>query len=85
MAGSDSWDAAETSLFEDMISHGPPEMADDDFLELLYDTALFQTDLNPSDRDAVTDELYNYLWDEYGLDFDEVFDWEGYREWYDGT
>jgi hypothetical protein len=84
MAGP-NWDAAETSLYEDMISHGPPSIEDDRTLELLFDTALFQTDLNPGDRDAILDELYNYLWDEYGLDFDEVFDWEGYREWYDAA
>ena len=80
-----SWDAAETSLYEDMISHGPPSIYDDSVLELLFDTALFQTDLNPADRQLILDELYDYLWDEYGLDFDNVFDWEGYREWYDAA
>ena len=27
-------------------------------------------------------ELVDYFWDEYGLDFEEVFEWEDFREWY---
>jgi hypothetical protein len=78
----DSWNSAEADLFEDMARHGSPEMADDGMLQLLFDTALFDMELSPASRDAVLDSLYDYVWDEYHFDFDEIFDWEGYREWY---
>lgn len=27
-------------------------------------------------------ELVDYMWWEYGIDFEEAFDWEDFREWY---
>lgn len=28
-------------------------------------------------------ELVDWLWDEHGIDFEEAFDWEDFRSWYD--
>lgn len=28
------------------------------------------------------DDLVDYIWDEYGIDFEEAFEWEDFREWY---
>lgn len=35
-----------------------------------------------SRRDAFFEYLIDYAEDEYGIDFEEEFDWEGFREWY---
>lgn len=29
--------------------------------------------------------LVDYLWDTYGLDFEDAFDWEDFRSWYDAA
>ncbi len=31
------------------------------------------------------DSLKEYLWDEYGVDFDDVFDWDDYRSHYEAA
>lgn len=31
---------------------------------------------------AIRDNLHDYLQEEYGIDFDEVFDWDAWREAY---
>jgi hypothetical protein len=28
------------------------------------------------------EDLKDILWDEYGIDFEEIWDWEAFREWY---
>lgn len=28
------------------------------------------------------EDLISYMWDEYGIDFEEAFDWADFREWY---
>ena len=43
-----------------------------------YDETL-STDLHYAYQNA----LDNYLDMYYGVDFDEIFDWDAYREWYD--
>lgn len=30
-------------------------------------------------------DLVDYLWDEYGIDFEDAFDWEDFRAWYDAA
>jgi len=27
-------------------------------------------------------ELVDYMWDEYQIDWEEVYDWQDFREWY---
>lgn len=29
--------------------------------------------------------LVDYIWDEYGIDFEDAFSWEDFREWYGGA
>jgi hypothetical protein len=29
------------------------------------------------------DQLAQYIWDEYGINFEEVWDWDDFRAWYD--
>ncbi len=80
----EDWDAVEHLLFDALIG-GDDRIGDDDHLQALFDAAMFDTDRTSTERDAIYDELVSYLWDEYQIDFEEVFDWEDYREWYDSA
>jgi hypothetical protein len=77
----DHWYHDETSMFVDMLG-GDPHLVGDDSLQLLFHEALFDMELDPDTRDNIYNTLVEYMWDEYGIDFDDVFDWEAYREWY---
>lgn len=79
------WGAMEMHLYEDMSTGLPREFLDDRMTQALYDTALFNFDISKSDRQAVMDTLKDHLRDEYGVEFDDIFDWENYREAYDNA
>ena len=38
-----------------------------------------------NDNDQAYQDLVDYLWDVYGLDFEDAFDWEDFRAWYDAA
>lgn len=78
----DVWDSTERELYDDLVL-GEPEMIHDTHLQNLFDTALFDMGVDPAVREAALNDLDIYLFNEYGIDFDDEFDWEGYREWYD--
>lgn len=58
-------------------------MAQDFYLQDLFDTAMFDPDATHAERTEAYDILVDYMWDEYGIDFEETFDWVDYKEWYD--
>lgn len=35
-----------------------------------------------NDNENAYNELIDYLWFEYDIDFEQVFDWSDFREWY---
>lgn len=82
MASMDEWSEVEFQLFDSMASANP-DLYNDQWIQTLYDAALFEHDISSSDRAAIMESLRDYMWDEYGLDFDDVFDWEAFREAYD--
>lgn len=85
MAGLNEWSSlTEFRLFEDMAGHDP-RMYNDPWIQNLYDVALFNHDVSSSDRAAILSELRDRMSDEYGVEFDDVFDWEGFREAYDSA
>lgn len=49
--------------------------------DLFYD-AMYNDDLSIDERIEMFDELQDYLYDEYGLYFTDVWDWDDFREWY---
>lgn len=84
MAGINDWSDIEFNLFDQMA--GPNEsLYEDQWVQTLYDAALFDHDVSSEDRSAILNELRDYMWDNYGVDFDDVFDWEGFREAYDNA
>lgn len=80
----DEWGRNESALYEDFTG-GNSDMENDRLLQALYDEALFNFDLSNEDRAAIMETMRDYVWDEYGIDFDDVFDWEGYRDAYDSV
>lgn len=80
----DEWSPTESQLFEQFVN-GDDLMENDRLLQALYDEAMFNFDLPHSDRVLILETMRDYVWDEYGIDFDDVFDWEAYREAYDSV
>lgn len=80
----DEWYQAESILF-DMMVGGDSAMGQDSYLQGLFDTAMFDPDATHEQREEAYDALIDYMWDTYGIDFEDVFDWEDYREWYDAS
>lgn len=76
------WYEAEKELFDDLVG-GRADIGGDGYLQALFDAAMFDDSYAWNERQAVYDALIDYLQDEYGIYFEDVFDWEDYREWYD--
>lgn len=66
------WDDAFGETFSDPVA------------EALFHEAYFVRDssFSPEELGAIRDSLTEYLRDEYGIDFDDVFDWDAWREAY---
>lgn len=77
----DWWSTTERDIYSDLVGN-EPEIQTDEQLQMMYHMALFDLDIDPAIRAELHDQLGDYLWDEYGIDFDADFDWEAYREWY---
>lgn len=74
------WDDLEFDIYDDLMRGMPIEALNDTQLQDLFDDALFSGHAHLGDE---YNELKAYLWDEYGIDFNEDFDWGAYQEWYD--
>lgn len=49
----------------------------------IFDDVMYNDDLSRDERADRYEDLKDYYFDEYGIDFDELWDWEDFREWYD--
>ena len=79
----DNWGNYEAMLFADM-SLSNMDMYGDPFVRGHLHDSLFDFDKFDSEvRQGKLDELKQYLRDEYDINFDDIFDWESWREWYD--
>lgn len=79
----DEWYNFERLVFEETFPPDKPEMFNDEYLQDLFDRAWFNPDVSRADRVAAREELRDYVEDVYDLDFDELFDWEDWAEWYE--
>lgn len=82
MSFPEEWEYEERQLYEDLLG-GERESFEDRELQDLFHDALFDLDIDREEREHAYDDLVDYLYEEYGIDFEADFDWEGYREWYD--
>lgn len=80
----ESWSEEQADLYDQLVG-SDPIVAGDQQLQFLYQEALFDMDLSAPDRQIIIDMLDEYLWEEYQIEFDDVFDWESYREWYENA
>lgn len=83
MSGYDEWPSYESRIFENLL--GGYEEDSDPYLEQLFDRAMFepwQGGVDPAVREFDYQMLVTYLADSYGIDFEDVFDWEEYRSAY---
>lgn len=78
------WYDAESILFDNLVN-GDAGIGSDPYLQDLFDAAMFDPDISPEEREEAYQNLVQYLEDEYDLDFEDIFDWEDYREWYDSA
>jgi hypothetical protein len=78
----DHWDPDERDMWDDFVELDP-RLGNDDYAQIMFHEAYFDREVNPSERDDFHDSLAAYLAEHYDIDFDEVFDWEDYRDWYE--
>jgi hypothetical protein len=61
-----------------------PEDPDQRFKELFDDLFSIENGrVNWDDSKAAHDSLQSWMWNEYGIDLDDYFEWEQWRENYD--
>jgi hypothetical protein len=53
------------------------DMVVDERAQELFIEAFFE-----GGNDEAYQELVDFIWDEYGIDFEDAFQWEDFREWY---
>lgn len=65
----------------DVIGFLPGESYDPVAHQLFYD-AMYNDELTYVERQEMMEDLQEYLYEEYELDFAVFWDWEDFREWY---
>lgn len=79
MAEMDEWSDVELNLYQEAFDNMEDAFNDRTF-QFLYDQSLFEWDYyTHEERRATQRQMKDYLFDNYGIDFDAVFDWEAYR------
>lgn len=58
------------------LAHDP--QAREYFWDIMYND-----DLSGPTRLEIYDEFVRYLWNEYGIAFADIWDWEDFRSWYE--
>lgn len=76
----DDWSRLENQLWMDMGEN--TDVLNDRYLQAVYEAAYFDQNVPHNDRIYLREQLTILLRDEYGLNFDDIFDWEAWREAY---
>lgn len=91
MATSDNWSEDEAEVFDrtldNVFDENPTiasQMADDEWLQFLYGE-VFWGDYAGDERQLIYANLVSYVEDEYGYEWEDIFDWEAWREAYDAA
>lgn len=63
----------------------PDSLYADQYVHDTFGQIMYNDELSSDQRDDLREQLYVYLYDEYGLDFDDLWSWEDFREWYDSV
>lgn len=79
----EQWEPAEQQMWDDLTNGTPAH--DDLTAQLEFDVGYFERDLwtdDDIDLQEIHEMLAEYL-EQFGIDFDQDFDWIAYREWYE--
>ena len=74
----EEWSKSEFNLFQN-IQGLPPEAANDRFLQMMYDIVLFSPGEDYNFRESVRAGFIERMFYDYGVVFEDSFDWEAYR------
>jgi hypothetical protein len=61
---------------------GFDQAPEDQYVRDLFWDAFYNDELTMDTRESIMEDLADYLWDEYGIDFELIWDWDDFREWY---
>lgn len=75
------WSSTEERLFEDIGARNE-NIFGDDLLQQAFDIGWFDMNVSTEYREAARDYVVEWLDTEYGIAFDDVFDWDAWREAY---
>lgn len=59
------------------------ENARDSEVRSLFWDVMYNDELSIGERLSAYDQLVDYLWNEYGMSFGDLWDWESFRQWYE--
>jgi hypothetical protein len=78
--GDESWfNSTEGNLWSDLVDDLPSAL-DDRLAQALYHEAYYDHDILTPERIGAREALEDFMWDEYGIDFEAEFDWDAWRE-----
>ena len=72
-------DADQREALENILWSSWSDVNHDAEASRLFQEAFF------NDNASAYRDLVDYLWDEYGIDFEDAFEWADFREWYDAA
>ena len=77
------WSSFEEDQFT-QLGRSDHDIFHDNDLRNAYDIGWFNQDVDKDYRTAAREFVVEWLHDEYGIEFDAVFDWDEWRERYAG-
>ena len=86
----DNWSEDETRLFADALGNLDNDnlaerVAGDEWVGFLYHEAMWDFEISGDYRQGAYDAFIDYMESVYGIEWDEIYDWEAYREAYDAA
>lgn len=79
-----TWHPKEINIYKKMLKDLPPGAQDDRLYQALFHSAMFETGMSRRDKDRIYQAIMEYSEKQYGIQFDRVFNWREWKEWYDG-
>lgn len=89
----DNWSEDETRLFDQALGNIADEYGEaltariheDEWVGFLYHEAMWDFDLPGDMRGTAYEAFVQYMEDYFGVEWEDVYDWEAYREAYDAA
>jgi len=55
----------------------------DSYVRETFWDVMYNDNISLNERMSMYDNLSDYLYEEYGIEFDDLWDWEDFRDWYE--